>query len=312
VPVQMQSIVEETIELIAASLPAGVRLGRRLDAADSAVVGDPTQFHQVVMNLCTNAVHAMEHGGELSVVFERVAANNGRLLSHGKLSAGRYVCLSISDTGSGIPPTVLERMFDPFFTTKRVGDGTGLGLALVHGIVADFGGVIDVATAIGVGTTFTIWLPATDRVPSLPAASAAELPRGDGEIVMIVDDEPALVALAEETLAELGYEPVGFDSSLAALHAFRAEPHRFDLVLSDETMPDLTGTELAREILRLRPDASVILMSGYSGMQLSEQARAAGVIDVLHKPLIRRDIAESVARALQAHQIQVSAEIRGK
>jgi CheY-like chemotaxis protein len=190
-------------------------------------------------------------------------------------------------------------MFDPFFTTKRVGDGTGLGLALVHGIVADFGGAIDVVTQVGVGTTFTIWLPATDQAPRLLEEPSRELPRGNGEIVMIVDDERALVALAEETLAGLGYEPVGFNSSLAALHAFRAEPKRFDLVLTDETMPDLTGTELARELLQLRPEISIILMSGYSGPQLAERAQGAGIVDVLRKPLIRRDIADPVARALR-------------
>jgi signal transduction histidine kinase len=300
VPLQVQSVVEETLELLAASLPADVHLERRLDAVDTAVVGDATQFHQVIMNLCTNAMHAMERGGVLTVVLERVTVAERRFLSHGTLSAGHYVRLSVSDTGIGIPPAVLERMFDPFFTTKRVGDGTGLGLALVHGIVADFGGVIDVATQVGVGTTFTIWLPAAGQVPRLLAKPAGELPRGHGETIMIVDDERVLVALAEETLADLGYEPVGFDSSLAALQAFRAEPKRFDLVLTDETMPDLTGTELAREIRQLRPEISIILMSGYSGAQLSERAQAAGVIEVLRKPLVRRDIAEPVARALQA------------
>jgi DNA-binding NtrC family response regulator len=149
-----------------------------------------------------------------------------------------------------------------------------------------------------VGTTFTIWLPSAGEMPVKPAAAAAKVPRGNGETVMIIDDERALVALAERTLAQLGYEPVGFDSSVAALQAFRAEPERFDLVLSDETMPDLTGTELAREFRQLRPDISIILMSGYGGTQLSERARAAGVIDVLRKPLVRRDIAEPVARAL--------------
>jgi CheY-like chemotaxis protein/anti-sigma regulatory factor (Ser/Thr protein kinase) len=300
VPVQVQSVVEETLELLAASLPAEVRLETRLDAADVAVVGDATQFHQVVMNLCTNAAHAMGRAGVLTVVLERVELGERRLLSHGTLCAGSYVRLLVSDTGSGIPPAVLKRVFEPFFTTKRVGDGTGLGLALVHGIVADFSGVIDVATQLGVGTTFTIWLPAAGQMPRLLVEPTGELPRGNGETVMIVDDEHALVALAEETLAELGYEPVGFDSSLAALQAFRAEPKRFDLVLTDETMPDLTGTELAREIRQLRPEISIILMSGYGGTQLSERAQAAGVIDVLRKPLIRRDIAEPVARALQA------------
>jgi predicted ATPase/signal transduction histidine kinase/ActR/RegA family two-component response regulator len=299
-PVQVQSVVEETLELLAASLPADVRLERRLDAADLAVVGDATQFHQVVMNLCTNAVHAMERAGVLTVVLERVAVGERRLLSHGTLGIGDYVRLLVNDTGGGIPPAVFKRMFDPFYTTKRAGDGTGLGLALVHGIVADFGGVIDVATQLGVGTTFTIWLPDAGPVPRLLAEPAGELPRGNGETIMIVDDERALVALAEETLAGLGYEPVGFDSSVAALQAFRAEPNRFDLVLTDETMPDLTGTELAGKMRQLRPEISIILMSGYGGTQLTERAQAAGVIDVLRKPLIRRNIAEPVARALQA------------
>ena len=299
-PVQVQSVVEETLELLAASLPADVRLESRLDAADLAVVGDATQLHQVVMNLCTNAVQAMERAGVLTVVLERVAVGERRLLSHGTLRAGDYVRLLVSDTGGGIPPAVLKRMFDPFFTTKRVGDGTGLGLALVHGIVADFGGVIDVATQLGVGSSFAVWLPAAGPVPRLLVEPAGELPRGNGETIMIVDDERALVALAEETLAGLGYEPVGFDSSVAALQAFRAEPNRFDLVLTDETMPDLTGTELAGKLRQLRPEISIILMSGYGGTQLTERAQAAGVIDVLRKPLIRRNIAEPVARALQA------------
>jgi CheY-like chemotaxis protein len=212
------------------------------------------------------------------------------------------VRFAVGDTGTGIPRAVLERMFEPFFTTKRLGDGTGLGLALVHGIVANFGGVIDVATRIGLGTTFTIWLPASGEMPRLPPEPPLQMPLGNGEIVMIVDDERALVALAEETLAALGYEPVGFDSSLAALRAFRTEPKRFDLVLTDETMPDLTGTELALEFRRLRPNVSIILMSGYGDAQISERAQAVGIIDVLRKPLVRREIAEPVARALRARQ----------
>jgi predicted ATPase/signal transduction histidine kinase/ActR/RegA family two-component response regulator len=300
VPLHVQSVVEETLDLLAASLPPDVHIQRKLDVADTVVMGDATQLHQVAMNICTNAVQAMLQGGVLTVVVDLAAVSEGSLLSHGTLRTGRYVRISVSDTGSGISPAVLERMFDPFFTTKRVGDGTGLGLAMVQRIVADLGGAIDVATQIGVGTTFAIWLPATDEAPRLVAEPTAKLPRGRGETVMIVDDERALVAVAEETLAELGYEPVGFDSSVAASQAFRAEPKRFDLVLTDETMPDLTGTELAREIRQLRPDIPIILMSGYSNMQLIERARAVGVIDVLRKPLVRRDIAEPVARALHA------------
>jgi CheY-like chemotaxis protein len=204
----------------------------------------------------------------------------------------------VSDTGRGILPAVLERMFDPFFTTKGVGDGTGLGLSLVHGIVADFGGAIDVATQPGAGTTFTVWLPAAGETPRPLAETARELPHGNGETVMIVDDERALVALAEETLAALGYEPAGFDSSVAALEAFRAEPGRYDLVLTDETMPDLSGVELACEVRRTRPELPIVLMSGYSGAQLAERAHAVGVAEVLRKPLVARDIAEALGRAL--------------
>jgi PAS domain S-box-containing protein len=298
-PLHVQSVVEETLELLSASLPSKVQLRKSLDAADAAVVGDATQLHQVAMNLCTNAVQAIGHGGVLTVRLDRAELHERRVLSHGTLPAGAYVRLCVTDTGPGIPPAVLERMFDPFFTTKRVGDGTGLGLALVHGLVADFGGAIDVATQSGMGTTFTVWLPAAGETPRPVAEPAVELPQGNGETVMIVDDESALVALAEETLAALGYEPAGFESSVAALEAFRAEPRRFDLVLTDVTMPDLGGVELACEIRRVRPELPIVLMSGYSGGQLGERAQAAGVAEVLRKPLVARDIADALGRALR-------------
>jgi len=303
VPVHVQSVIEEALQILAASLLPQVRLEKRLDVGDTAMVGDATQLHQVAMNLYTNALQAMQDGGVLTVVLDRESVTERRLLSHGTLLPGPYVHLSVSDTGSGIPPAVLERMFDPFFTTKGIGDGTGLGLSLVHGIVADFGGAIDVTTQAGAGTTFTVWLPAAGETPRLLAEPVGELPQGNGETVMIVDDQRSLVALAEETLAVLGYEPAGFDSSVAALQAFRAEPQRYDLVLTDETMPDLSGVELAREIRRLRPDLPIVLMSGYSGAQLTGRARAIGVAEVLRKPLVRRDIAEALGRALRPNMV---------
>jgi signal transduction histidine kinase len=299
VPVHVQSVVEEALEILAASLAADVRLEQRLDAGDTAVVGDATQLHQVAMNLCTNALQAMEHGGVLTVVLDRAAVPERSALSHGTLAAGPYVRLAVSDTGSGIPSTVLERMFDPFFTTKGVGEGTGLGLSLVHGIVSDFGGAIDVTTQAGAGTTFTVWLPAAGETTRALTEPAGDLPQGNGETVMIVDDQSSLVALAEETLAALGYEPAGFRSSVAALRAFRADPQRYDLVLTDETMPDMSGVELVREIRRVRPELPIVLMSGYSGAQLTERAHAAGVAELLRKPLVRRDIAHALGRALR-------------
>jgi PAS domain S-box-containing protein len=297
-PVNVQFVIAETLELLEASLPARIRLESKIDAGNSAVIGDATHLHQVAMNLCTNAIQAMERGGVLRVFLERVEVDHGRSLSRGSLVPGRYVRLIVSDTGAGIPPAVLERIFDPFFTTKGVGQGTGLGLSLVHGIVIDLGGAIEIASKEGEGTTFEIWLPVAGETTTPTVEAARALPRGNGETVMIVDDERPLVALAEEITAQLGYEPVGFDSSSAALEAFRAKPQRFDAVLTDEAMPDLVGTEFAREIRRLRPAIPIILMSGYGGTQLTNRAAEIGVNEVLRKPLHRRDLAEALARVL--------------
>jgi signal transduction histidine kinase/CheY-like chemotaxis protein len=298
VPVHVQAVTVETLELLAASLPPGIHLEQSLLAANAAVIGDATQLHQVVMNLCTNALHAMEHGGVLSVSLERADLSEPRALSRGTLAPGPHLRLNVSDTGNGIPPEVFERMFDPFFTTKGVGEGTGLGLSVVHGIVTDLGGAIEVTTRAGSGTAFEIWLPVAGEVREVIDAQARELPRGHGAVIMIVDDEGALVALAEEMLAELGYEPVGFNSSISALQAVREDPRRFDLILTDEAMPDLVGTELAREIFQVTPAMPIVLMSGYGGSRLAQRAAAIGIREVLRKPLQRRDLAESLARVL--------------
>jgi PAS domain S-box-containing protein len=299
-PIKVQAAIEETLELLAASMSRGVRLEKRLQAADATVVGDPTQLHQVAMNLCTNALHAMQPGGVLEVALDRADVTQDRRLSHGNLAPGAYARLCVSDTGSGIPPQVLERMFDPFFTTKGAGEGTGLGLSLVHAIVADLGGAIDVRTTLGHGTSFTIWLPTAGEAALASLEVTVELPRGHGQTVMIVEDEKPLVELAEEILAELGYEPIGFSSSTVALEAFRAAPHRFDIVLTDETMPEIIGTDFAREIALVRPDMPIVLMSGYGAAQLQARACAVGIREVLHKPLQRKDIAECFGRLLRS------------
>jgi PAS domain S-box-containing protein len=297
-PVNVQSVIAETLELLEASLPAAIRLESRIDAGNAAIIGDATYLHQVVMNLCTNSIHAMERGGVLGVALERVRLNEGRTLFRGSLSPGSYVRLTVRDTGDGIPPAVLDRMFDPFFTTKEVGEGTGLGLSLVHGIVTDLAGAIDVSTQLNEGTAFEVYLPAAGET-KVPAPEADRtLPGGSGETIMIVDDERPLVALAEEIIAGLGYEPVGFGSSSAALEAFRATPDRFDAVLTDEAMRDLTGTELARELRKLRPGIPVILMTGYGDRKLMGLATEIGVNEVLRKPLRRHELADSLSRTV--------------
>jgi signal transduction histidine kinase/ActR/RegA family two-component response regulator len=305
VPVHVQSVVVEALEQLAASLPGGITLERRLEAGDAAVLGDPTQVHQVVMNLCANAVQAMKGRGTLTVMLDRVDLNCPQCATS-VLPGGAYVRLNVRDTGTGIAPQVIERIFDPFFTTKEVGVGTGLGLSLVHGIVTDLGGGIDVQSKLGDGASFTVYLPWNTTVQA-PEAVQEVVVGGDGETVLLVDDEEALVRLGEEMIADLGYEPVGFTSSSAALEAFRATPGRFDAVLSDESMPEMTGSELARAIREIRDDIPIVLMSGYVTAALTQRARDAGVLDVLAKPLVARDIARSLADALRREQAEPQA-----
>jgi len=302
-PVHVESVVAEALDLFGASLPQHVQLERRLSAGDATVMGDATQIHQVVMNLCANAVQAMKSKGRLTVSLD-VVERGETMAATSRLAAGRYLRLVVRDTGSGIAPHLLERIFDPFFTTREVGVGTGLGLSLVHGIVTELGGGIDVDSKPGDGTAFTVYLP-WSSAQALPATGAEDVPLGEGETVLLVDDEDALVRLGEEMLAELGYEPVGFTSSVEALKAFRESPERFQAVLSDEAMADMTGAELAKAIRAIRPDIPVVLMSGYASPLFTARARNIGVVEVLTKPLVARDIARSLAAALRENKERI-------
>jgi CheY-like chemotaxis protein len=297
-PVHVQSVVAEALDLLSASLPDHVRLERNLAADDAAVIGDPTQIHQVVLNLCTNAVQAMKAGGTLAVRLELITLQAPMTLVTGALAAGEYVRLEVSDTGVGIDANLGGRIFDPFFTTKGVGVGTGLGLSLVHGIATDLGGGVDMRSEAGQGTTFSVYLPCCGRTSQVAQEQEA-LPRGNGEVIMLVDDEEVLVRLGEEMIAQLGYEPVGFTSAADALEALCADPQRFCVVLSDETMPGMTGSQLAERIRATGNDIPIVLMSGYAGATLAARARAVGAMDVLSKPLVSCDIARSLESALR-------------
>jgi len=226
-----------------------------------------------------------------------VVDRTGSRAATSALPAGRYVRLVVRDTGTGIPAKILERIFDPFFTTKDVGVGTGLGLSLVHGIVTDLGGGIEVDGRPGEGAIFTVYLPLASAVAA-PARVDEALPEGAGETILIVDDEEMLVRLGEEMVAGLGYEPVGFASSAAALESFRACPERFQAVLTDESMPELTGSDLVREIRKLRPEIPIVIMSGVVTPALSARARELGATEVLAKPLAERELARSLAAAM--------------
>jgi len=245
----------------------------------------------------------MPWGGTLRVGLELERVEAYRSATIGGIAVGEYVVLTVADSGAGIPPDIIERIFDPFFTTKEVGTGTGLGLALVHGIVTELGGAIDVSSSPGTGATFVVYLPRSGEASGAVDSAEQAMPRGDGQRVLIVDDEEPLVSLATRTLEELGYAPVGFTSSSDALAAFRADPQRFDALVTDERMPGMSGSALIREVRDLRGSIPVVLMSGFLGTKggTTESPRSVIAADeILQKPVSARDLATSLARVLRA------------
>lgn len=296
---ELEPVVDEVLTLLSASLRAGIVLERRLQAPGARLRGDATQAFEAVMNLCTNAMQAMPEGGLLSVQLERVAVELPRVLSHTRLPPGRYLALSVADQGGGISQPVMEHLFEPFFTTKAAQSGTGLGLAVVFGVVTEFGGAVDVQNRPQHGACFTLYLPeCTDEA----AAAADALPdgaRGSGQRLLVVDDEPDLVALTVEMLRGLGYAPEGLTDPEAALRAVQAEPDAFAAVISDEVMPGLTGTQLTEALRVHAPHLPVLLLSGYGGALLAQRASAAGVRRVLSKPVQRAPLAHALSELLR-------------
>jgi PAS domain S-box-containing protein len=296
-PVEVRFIVKEALKLMQATLPSTIAI--ECDCASSAaILADPTQIHQVVMNLCTNAAHAMrETGGRLTVSLTDGAAVTGADRNLPGNPRERQVKLCVQDTGTGMAPEVVERIFDPFFTTKKPGEGTGMGLSVVHGIVKSCKGTIRVRSTPGQGSTFTVVLPVIEN--PAPTAEPAEtaLPLGS-ERILFVDDEPFQVDLAENMLQRLGYRVTAVNSSARALTLFKAAPERYDLVVTDMTMPDMTGDRLAQELLKIRPELPVIVCTGYSHRLTETSALELGLAGIALKPLIMKDLAVMIRRAI--------------
>lgn len=309
VPVRMAPLLGEVVELIKASLPEAIELRLCVNAEDATVEGDAIRLHQLVMNLCTNAVQAMPDGGRLEIALDVIELGKRRVQRRHTLEPGAYVRLEVTDTGQGIDEATLDRVFDPFFTTKGLGRGTGLGLSLVHSIVGDHGGAIEVLSTPGQGSCFTVYLPRSLETASANGTDRMPIPKGRGETVLLVDDDEALVLLGEEMIAALGYKPVGFKDSQAALEAFQARPARFDLVVTDQLMPRMSGTELATRLRQIRPDIPVLLMSGFGGPELAHKAERAAVHALLKKPLQSRDLAQAIASAVGVNK-KLGAESR--
>jgi PAS domain S-box-containing protein len=298
-PIQLRPIVKESLKLLRASLPATIEIRQDIGTDEAIVLADPAQIHQIIMNLCTNAAHAMrENGGILEVGLHQVQAEQELCAAHPDLRPGPCVALTVGDTGCGMTPEVLERIFEPYFSTKEKGEGTGLGLAVVHGIVTGYGGVISVQSEPSRGSVFKIYLPAVET--ATPQTHRDEKLQSGRERILFVDDEPSLVEIGQDMLQHLGYEVVTFSSSLDALNAFRARPDRFDLVITDMTMPQMTGERLAQALIEIRPDLPVILCTGYSERITEQRASALGIKAFLLKPLSAHDLARKVRDTLDA------------
>jgi PAS domain S-box-containing protein len=289
IPIQLHLLIKEALLLLRAALPSTITIQQSVDPKAGAVLADPTQLHQVLINLCTNAAHAMrDTGGVLEVRLEPIDVTIDSSAPGADLKAGPYVRLMVRDTGHGMTPEVMERIFEPFFTTKSPGEGTGMGLAVVHGIVTNHGGAITVESTPGQGTTFTVYLLPADG-PTIAAVTMEEPVIGGNERILFVDDEDALVHVGKALLEGLGYHVVVCTSSLQALDTFRATPQDFDLVITDRTMPEITGEALIRELRQIRPDVPIVLCTGFSDMMTAEQTRALEIDAMLLKPVVARD-----------------------
>jgi phosphate/phosphite/phosphonate ABC transporter binding protein len=298
IPIKPTRIAQEAIELLRPSLPSTIEIRMQKGVVTQSVLADPTQLHQILMNLCTNAAHAMEQsGGVLEIILEDCELTAHDLQECPEVKPGSFVMLSVSDTGSGIAPDIWGRVFEPYFTTKGMGKGTGMGLSIVHGIVASYGGFVASENNMGKGTIFRVYFPAFENDVVPEARPAEVVPRGN-ERILFVDDEEMLVDLGKANLEILGYAVTAATSSLEAWGAFKNRPDQFDAVITDQTMPGMTGMELARQMLRIRPRLPIILCTGYSALVDEEQAKAEGVKGFAMKPLSVKMIATLLRKVL--------------
>ncbi|MBI4633007.1 MAG: response regulator [Deltaproteobacteria bacterium] len=298
-PLLIKPIVEEVLKMMRASLPSTIEMRHTFKPGLSPILSDPTQIHQVLMNLCTNAGHAMEEGGGvLEVNLDEVEIGPGNSDLSDDMQPGRYQILTVSDTGHGMDASIKERIFDPYFTTKGPGKGSGMGLSVTHGIVKSHGGKIDCRSEPGKGAAFSVFFPTIEEKTPERQEQDDSIPRGK-ERILFVDDETALADIGMQMLQNLGYDVVAKTSSIEALETFRTQPDQFDIIVTDSTMPNMTGVELAKNIKRIRSDIPILLCTGYSEGISDETLKAIGIAGLLMKPIIREKIARGIRHALE-------------
>jgi len=299
IPLQPAVIIKETLKMLRSSLPSTISIEQNLAGDTGLILADPTQIHQIIMNLCTNAFHAMEEsGGTLSLTLERHTLGRSDLAGHPQARAGDFIHLAIGDTGKGINPEIRNKIFDPFFTTKEVGKGTGMGLSIVDGIVKSYGGFVSCDSRVGEGSVFHISLPALTDAAALPEEQVVEIIPVGSEHILFIDDEEMLSEMGQNMLQRLGYRVTVRRSSLEALTAFQNQPEAYDLVITDQTMPGMTGIDLARRMLQIRPEMPIILCTGYSSQISEDKAKSAGIRGFALKPLAKKDLAVLIRKVL--------------
>lgn len=302
-PIKIQNILKEVLTLLRSSLPATITLEENINIECGMISADPIQIHQILMNICTNASHAIgEELGTLSVALAEIQITKDNNIDDcTEMLPGIYLDLKICDTGCGMDSLTKSKIFDPFFTTKEVGKGTGIGMAVVHGIVKQHRGNITVSSTLGEGSTFHVYLPLIDEQKTTSQQLAPEyIPQGKGERILFVDDEPALTNMMQLKLTDLGYNATTFSSSIGALDSYKKNPDNFDLVITDMRMPEMNGVELSRRLLAIRPHIPIILCTGFSETLDEAKAKSVGICDLLHKPLSQLNLAKAIRKALQA------------
>ena len=297
-PIQIGTTIKESMDLMRRTIPSSIDIRQNIRCSKEMISGDNTEISQIIMNLCNNSVHAMVSGkGVLEVALETITLDSRSSALYENIGPGTYVKLTVSDNGTGIPPDILDRIFEPYFTTKDVDEGLGMGLAVVHGIVKKHGGDIKVESEFGKGTIVKVLFPLINEQPLPGDQKTGTLPTGT-ERILFVDDEASLVKMFTQMLIHSGYEVIGKTSSTEALNVFKENPDRFDLVITDMTMPEMTGDEIARQIIQIRPDIPIILCTGHSNRMDENKAKQTGIKAFASKPLERKELIEMVRKIL--------------
>ena len=300
-PTNIIPIVKESFKLLRSSIPTSIEIRLKISKDVDTIIADPTQINQILINLCTNADHAMPDGGIIEIILNNIELDEANTARHSDLHPGRYVNLTVTDTGHGISQEVVDRIFDPYFTTKEVGKGTGMGLSVVHGIVKKHNGAITVKSEPGKGTSFSIFFPAVEENEVIESEPTEKLPTGN-EKILFIDDEPSIVKMTRQMLERLGYKVETKMSSIEALELFRSKPDQFDLIITDMTMPSMTGDKLVKEILNIRPDIPTIICTGFSDKIDAEKATEIGAAEYVEKPVDKRNLAFKVRSVLDENK----------